>query len=219
MSTVHPHVRGEHIQLSSSFVNARGSSPRTWGTHRSHGHHAVPRRFIPTYVGNTYLCWPCDLAKSVHPHVRGEHKTGSNEWMIRTGSSPRTWGTPRGVDASPTYSRFIPTYVGNTLSPINQSRIYPVHPHVRGEHCGIDRQVQQPPGSSPRTWGTQTAAEIPTELARFIPTYVGNTRDSRSMDKKSAVHPPVRGEHTPPASVVVLWVGSSPRTWGTPLEL
>ena len=51
--SVHPHGRGEHIDLEDHATVTRGSSPRAWGTRANFAGLAVRRRFIPTGVGNT----------------------------------------------------------------------------------------------------------------------------------------------------------------------
>ncbi len=50
---VHPHTRGEHINVSQIYLYRLGSSPHTWGTQvRRQPFYRQPR-FIPTHVGNT----------------------------------------------------------------------------------------------------------------------------------------------------------------------
>ena len=72
-STVHPHVRGEHVIMIIKILQVIGSSPRPWGTRRNRGEKGGSERFIPTSVGNTSsICWFYE-SSTVHPHVRGEH--------------------------------------------------------------------------------------------------------------------------------------------------
>ena len=193
-----------------------GSSPRTWGTDDRVPHGDGVRRFIPTYVGNRQNC---------------------RSWnTLRSGSSPRTWGTGRitffahpFVGFIPTYvgnrsvraawscrdERFIPTYVGNR-SGITRLRIpNSVHPHVRGEQGDIGRESRCINGSSPRTWGTDTAHVFSPGHVRFIPTYVGNSAAGDTITFSPAVHPHVRGEQRRPLHSNASSSGSSPRTWGT----
>ena len=93
-ATVHPHVRGEHIQWYLSGDIENGSSPRAWGTQISLYLDIRTHRFIPTCVGNTGT--PCVPPTTV------------------VGSSPRAWGT-RSFGSNPSgCCRFIPTCVGNT---------------------------------------------------------------------------------------------------------
>ena len=90
---VHPHVRGEHVQWYLSGDIENGSSPRAWGTLALPDilDHAL--RFIPTCVGNTTPRRIMTAARSVHPHVRGEHQDFSLTPTNTGGSSPRAWGT------------------------------------------------------------------------------------------------------------------------------
>ena len=52
-TTVHPHVRGEHMTTPLNPHRVRGSSPRAWGTLPVTPPMVGSRRFIPTCVGNT----------------------------------------------------------------------------------------------------------------------------------------------------------------------
>ena len=72
MNTVHPHVHGE---LSTTFRQGcchTGSSPRAWGTRFRLLFGLIPRRFIPTCMGNSKKPSNQKLATPVHPHVHGE---------------------------------------------------------------------------------------------------------------------------------------------------
>ena len=51
--TVHPHSRGEHVDLILVGLLGIGSSPLAWGTRRVCGVRSLRFRFIPTRVGNT----------------------------------------------------------------------------------------------------------------------------------------------------------------------
>ena len=234
-----------------------GSSPRTWGTLRAirlaagsapvhphaRGEHAVTRsaicaaaRFIPTHVGNTLQRVLFGHLYPVHPHARGEHSIWAATCTTFRGSSPRTWGTHRLGLRSRLGSRFIPTHVGNTLSPGSRSGTGSVHPHARGEHyralIGVTALSVHP----------HARGEHPRQLVcwscpcRFIPTHVGNTPSlpsefpqpsgssprtwgtlgiSSSSSSRIAVHPHARGEHALVGSSSCWSCGSSPRTWGT----
>ena len=94
-STVHPHVRGEHIVQPDGKLHRAGSSPRAWGTPHQHCHRAQEPRFIPTCVGNTRPSAMMLAAIAVHPHVRGDHCCSRTLVRCCSGSSPRAWGTPR----------------------------------------------------------------------------------------------------------------------------
>ncbi len=175
-----------------------GSSPRTWGTRLASIWRMSESRFIPTHVGNT-------LGRNC-PRPRYH------------GSSPRTWGTLRGESRARRCLRFIPTHVGNTGKARTRTTARPVHPHARGEHLGYPSINILGRGSSPRTWGTpqdQCSGKAP---RRFIPTHVGNTWWMRASASKMPVHPHARGEHKHAVITEINRDGSSPRTWGTPVQ-
>ena len=56
-------------------------------------------------------------------------------------------------------------------------------------------------------------------MERFIPTCVGNTFCTSCHCACTAVHPHVRGEHAPTATMNSLDDGSSPRAWGTLVQV
>ncbi len=70
-----------------------GSSPRAWGTPPLRCGLLDAGRFIPTRVGNTPEISASAIAKSVHPHARGEHFIQGVGACAQNGSSPRAWGT------------------------------------------------------------------------------------------------------------------------------
>jgi len=113
MRAVHPHVCGEHREISSPNSFMAGSSPRVWGTWlRAHVIDNIVR-FIPTCVGNISLHFTVAFCITVHPHVCGEHDSGSCLTINSDGSSPRVWGTFSSSSGSLRPFRFIPTCVGN----------------------------------------------------------------------------------------------------------
>ncbi len=132
---------------------------------------------------------------TVHPHACGEHNSLPCGVVVRSGSSPRMWGTPLFSRRHFILTRFIPTHVGNTFLAAGFAGRGSVHPHACGEHMAGVRLVGDRAGSSPRMWGTQLQTASFVKIERFIPTHVGNTLDD-------AVHEPFN-------------VGSSPRIWGT----
>ena len=66
-------------------------------------------------------------------------------------------------------------------------------------------------------WGTRFGDRAYSVEERFIPTHVGNTFDNTPDFKRLAVHPHACGEHLALSPAHSLYVGSSPRMWGTPL--
>ncbi len=152
--SVHPHARGEHLQLRMLQNSSHGSSPRAWGTQQTAVSILQLRRFIPTRVGNTVCAEMSQDMVTVHPHARGEHVRTriSNSNLI--GSSPRAWGTPDNTATVDLSNRFIPTRVGNTRILLKHWKYLTVHPHARGEHSMSWQRSSADCGSSPRAWGT-----------------------------------------------------------------
>ena len=192
-----------------------GSSPHMWGTPPRRRHWRNLPRFIPTYVGNTSTRITDTTLDSVHPHICGEHISGTICVKVNFGSSPHMWGTLHRGQFQNSLIRFIPTYVGNTATDSMELVIKAVHPHICGEHACNNHLHKMTTGSSPHMWGTrQISIFIHTSL-RFIPTYVGNTALSTIGRHIESVHPHICGEHFSSPSSTILISGSSPHMWGT----
>ena len=93
---VHPHARGERLDLAVREKTRFGSSPRPWGTPFHRAGLARVGRFIPTPVGNAVVGGDWWTSPSVHPHARGERE-------LMDGRIARA-------------VRFIPTPVGNACT-------------------------------------------------------------------------------------------------------
>ena len=156
---------------------------------------------------------------SVHPHARGEHDCIRTIRPITRGSSPRPWGTFSRSFCSRVSYRFIPTPVGNMMTPPMIAVRVTVHPHARGEHGVLVNQFFTHDGSSPRPWGTYQMGLTGAAVNRFIPTPVGNISSLPMASLELSVHPHARGEHFFLTDGLVGVVGSSPRPWGTFTEL
>ena len=136
-------------------------------------------------------------------------------------------------------TRFIPTHVGNrgdahsrptgwpvhphargeqVSDAIRQEAFCTVHPHARGEQLGNTVSGDGKRGSSPRTWGTVDALGVHDDVDRFIPTHVGNRAVPQLPAMAVPVHPHARGEQLHALLTVLIFAGSSPRTWGTGLH-
>ena len=173
--SVHPHIRGAYVILLNRSSPKPGSSPHTWGIQELGGADQDRLRFIPTYVGHTACSAATALAASVHPHIRGAYFRGTVCGTFRAGSSPHTWGIQAWPIPRSQLLRFIPTYVGHTISPVRCARRWTVHPHIRGAYAlsGIAQVTD----------------------TRFIPTYVGHTPSARYQHCRLAVHPHIRGAY------------------------
>ena len=179
--TVHPHVRGEHSNLLLINVSVM--------------------RFIPTCVGNTagaLLSMEDNPGSS--PTCVGNTLFDDDGEFVGSRFIPTCVGNTCEQAAFPDpLPRFIPTCVGNTeISDDPGFVVVTVHPHVRGEHLSPGPGLAVRLGSSPRAWGTPDRVSFQERQGRFIPTCVGNTEISTTLDLwVVTVHPHVRGEHVP----------------------
>ena len=199
MWPVHPHGGGERLVGGQPATSWTGSSPRPWGTQDQHAVRQVVQRFIPTPVGNALPGRPGAGRGSVHPHARGERGGRLFGLLDLIGSSPRPWGTRLRRALDQRRRRFIPTPVGNASSDITG--------HLPGS------------GSSPRPWGTPSPHVVAHAGRRFIPTPVGNATRGNTRGPGATVHPHARGERICSHRSASTLAGSSPRPWGTPLEV
>mgnify|MGYP001168673808 CR=1 FL=1 len=193
--TVHPHVRGAHSSGSQYTGCVNGPSPRAWGSRREEHVRQDQDRSIPTCVGLTLSVFGWKATTSVHPHVRGAHRTGRWSPSSCSGPSPRAWGSLRRTSTSRTNRRSIPTCVGLTPRPAARRELRAVHPHVRGAHSSLPDSA----GSNERS----------------IPTCVGLTRAAARWPSWWPVHPHVRGAHPPCEARHRPPLGPSPRAWGS----
>ena len=111
--------------------------------------------------------------------------------------------------------RFIPTCVGNTLTPALTPVFATVHPHMCGEHIVLRPFSVTGAGSSPHVWGTRRFLILSTRASRFIPTCVGNTMSVGMIETRVTVHPHMCGEHCFFVLDHHSHRGSSPHVWGT----
>ena len=256
-ATVHPHIRGVYFRSCAGFYSRRGSSPHTWGIRagarppvsvfgssphtwgirRLRSNHRIGRRFIPTYVGYTHANNPAISRCTVHPHIRGAYSVYPSFLPSVFGSSPPTWGIRLHCFSAVPNDRFIPTYVGHTVSPNATMRPASVHPHLRGAYgrrpVGAERRPVHPHLRG--AYGPRGAAAATGR--RFIPTYVGHTdglgelspgpagsspptwgirQKLNNGDPSQAVHPHLRGAYVFTVFLRFQTIGSSPPTWGIP---
>ena len=234
--TVHPHACGEHSAIAGRTVDARGSSPRMWGTRAPGAGASAHPRFIPTHVGNTTgdrqapvgiggsspRMWGTRIqqrtanapVRFIPTHV-GNTRISAAVGLKSRGSSPRMWGTLVLRQTMHCCRRFIPTHVGNTVAGRRPCSAQAVHPHACGEHDAARDSDASGCGSSPRMWGTHPGATVAALIGRFIPTHVGNTLSGSQRGRQSTVHPHACGEHRRVDGNIAIPTGSSPRMWGT----
>ncbi len=90
----HPHIHGEHLVGRRSFRTRQGSPPYTWGAQLGNRTGEQPCGITPIYMGSTRQRLTRQPATGDHPHIHGEHSTGSITINYRSGSPPYTWGAP-----------------------------------------------------------------------------------------------------------------------------
>ena len=113
-----------------------------------------------------------------------------------------------------TNDRLIPTCVGSTPGPEDNSARCAAHPHVCGEHRLSLRKKTPSLGSSPRVWGALLATIEREPNRRLIPTCVGSTGAGEDGGHVEPAHPHVCGEHYLKPQARYHFLGSSPRVWG-----
>ena len=172
-------------------------------------------RFIPTRVGNMSSIYFFSSARSVHPHTCGEHKSRGLGGFLSRGSSPHVWGTLSKTAYHLHRARFIPTRVGNMMPMAPGITGSSVHPHTCGEHLPVPTSEKLPDGSSPHVWGTSGHQYQTGPSPRFIPTRVGNIRETADGSDQTPVHPHTCGEHRGSIFLELKPCGSSPHVWGT----
>ena len=96
-------------------------------------------------------------------------------------------------------------------------RLTLVHPHACGELTSVTFNTDWQDGSSPRLWGTHVFMLFLLPQQRFIPTPVGNSLHILAPSWHISVHPHACGELLNGIEKDFLYIGSSPRLWGTPL--
>ena len=89
-----------------------------------------------------------------------------------------------------------------------------VHPHIRGAYQSWKLRILFGFGSSPHTWGIPAHPISRNQLLRFIPTYVGHTTIPMIRQRRTPVHPHIRGAYLDDMVACVSDYGSSPHTWG-----
>ena len=172
-----------------------GSFPLTRGTRSTDLHFLRSERFIPAYAGNSVKILATSSGETVHPRLRGELYRRGALLTLNGGSSPLTRGTHKGLLWWPVTCRFIPAYAGNSYWFVCFTRLFTVHPRLRGEllTAGVDVQHDR----------------------RFIPAYAGNSSLDVSTKAYNTVHPRLRGELLFYDLLPPYYSGSSPLTRGT----
>ena len=132
---VHPHSRGENLELDIQTKEQEGSSPLARGKFYGGESSDYRMRFIPTRAGKmlnrpSRWLWP-----GVHPHSRGENQQVVACCGGCLGSSPLARGKFGSRPESISLRRFIPTRAGKISTRAEATTTLTVHPHSRGENA------------------------------------------------------------------------------------
>ena len=191
LASVHPRVRGERTIRACR----QRSSPRARGT----------LRYSPASAGSS-------------PRARGTRVdrrmlTGFDRFIPACAGNAVASSL---VDC--TYSRFIPACAGNATSSSTRLSVDAgSSPRARGTLASVERvRRRMSTGSSPRARGTPSAQCQQPQRDRFIPACAGNAcRDHRHVDAEPRpVHPRVRGERVPTATLMLIAHTVHPRVRG-----
>ena len=112
---VHPHARGDILCWFLVCAFQHGTPPRTWGHYIVADAFRISLRYTPTHVGTFVESCERLLARSVHPHARGDIRKPFIQDVLKFGTPPRTWGHCKRSPESCAGSRYTPTHVGTLL--------------------------------------------------------------------------------------------------------
>ena len=191
-----------------------GSSPHTRGALARFGRILKIEGIIPAYAGSTSSYPTCDLPRTDHPRIRGEHYVNSVYPALAAGSSPHTRGA-RPVDGHVAAANgIIPAYAGSTHLGASMCTSARDHPRIRGEHDRRVEALEDVGGSSPHTRGARSRVRPCLPAPRIIPAYAGSTRLPARRRRRRRDHPRIRGEHRQHRGRPEGGRGSSPHTRG-----
>ncbi len=201
--------------MSEGLRGRDGPSPQAWGTPHGKLPTVRGRRAIPTGVGNSTVKHNCQECGTGHPHRRGELPSGFLAFVRRSGPSPQAWGTQCLTRKATSYTRAIPTGVGNSRTCTCVRCRCTGHPHRRGELARTRASSIMNFGPSPQAWGTPDLLASCGVAERAIPTGVGNSRWEPQSPDWGSGHPHRRGELPVDGLGVHQLHGPSPQAWGT----
>ena len=115
-ASVHPHGRGDNVEMVAPGPGDGGSPPRAWGQFVADGVTYPASRFTPTGVGTIRLSWFSYCTPPVHPHGRGDNGALAARFFTTCGSPPRAWGQCGRRVTVTLAPRFTPTGVGTILA-------------------------------------------------------------------------------------------------------
>ena len=174
-------------------------------------------RFTPAYAGNTGNGTSDRAPARVHPRIRGEYSSTSQDICRPSGSPPHTRGIHIRLTPRENNTWFTPAYAGNTSASRSSSDVSEVHPRIRGEYLPVQEPDDPLQGSPPHTRGIRFAPVPRVSGRRFTPAYAGNTSTLTRIPRKTQVHPRIRGEYSTSRILLMSSAGSPPHTRGIQL--
>ena len=132
------------------------------------------------------------------------------------GSSPRGRGKRRDRPMGADDPGLIPAWAGKTPGRWAQASSARAHPRVGGENYGVEIELFDGYGSSPRGRGKLCDEVLSRERSRLIPAWAGKTALVIGVLKARGAHPRVGGENPQLGFGTNVTEGSSPRGRGKP---
>ena len=171
----HPRARGENVYAFSHGLLQIGTSPRTRGKQCVRLPLDQRGRNIPAHAGKTTHGCEVHVLGQEHPRARGENQGCPVIRDCAAGTSPRTRGKLRILDAL--------------------TRTAEEHPRARGENGFRKSRKYFLWGTSPRTRGKQKPICTGQTSPRNIPAHAGKTISAEHKAENDAEHPRARGEN------------------------
>ena len=197
-----------------TFYDFLHSSPRSWGCFLVRVLRPVLALLLPTFVG-VFLFPAFELALGhPPPHVRGGVSLLVQVSVVRSHSSPRSWGCFDILSAAGKQGILLPTFVGVFPTGLGHGDESDAPPHVRGGVSFLYKFAWRGSNSSPRSWGCFQMSTLSKFLQVLLPTFVGVFLDAAAV--AAADHPPphVRGGVSASQDGTHADIASSPRSWG-----
>ena len=194
-STAHPRACGENENVAGHDDAFQGSSPRVRGKQRVSC--CVPSScgLIPARAGKTPHGVGVGVERRAHPRACGENAPAGRPSRGTSGSSPRGRGKLAEHVEGGLLDGLIPACAGKTGASRRCGSRARAHPRVCGENYGVEIELFDGYGSSPRVRG-KLCVWVPLQLMRgLIPACAGKTRQRRGRRMGHPAHPRVCGEN------------------------
>ena len=154
------------------------------------------------------------LLLRAHPRACGENPARCRGGSRTEGSSPRVRGKRPGWPSQPGHFRLIPARAGKTWVTAWPTPSPRAHPRVCGENYGVEIELFDGYGSSPRVRGKPRDVDRAPQPPRLILACAGKTRFPLDDAPLRPAHPRVCGENAGAGDALPHRGGSSPRVRG-----